>query len=368
MGISAPTRLEVDLGAIVANWRLLAGRAAATRAGARAAAVVKADGYGLGAIAIATALAAAGCDDFFVATLDEALALRAALPQPRIGVLNGLGFAPAAAFVVARLHPVLNDLGQIDAWTAQARARGQSLPALLHVDTGMNRLGLSAAEVASLAATPGRLAGIALVAIMTHLAEAERAGSEQTAAQLARFAAARALLPPAPTSIANSAGIFAAGTASDLARPGAALYGISPCPEAANPMRQVVRLSAQVIGLHSLRAGERVGYEGSWVAERPSRIATVAVGYADGLPRAASNRAGARFDGAVVPLVGRVSMDLSTFDVTDQPGLVPGDWLELIGPDNPPDALARAAGTIGYEILTGLGPRLPRVYLPAAPA
>ena len=365
MGVSTTARLEVDLGAIVANWRLLAARAAAARAGARAAAVVKADGYGLGAIAIATALAAAGCREFFVATLDEGLALRAALPGPAIGVLNGLAGAPAEAFAAARLHPVLNSLSEIDAWARLARARGQAQPALLHIDTGMNRLGLSAAEVARLAAEPARLTGIALAAIMTHLAEAERPETGQTAAQLARFAAARALLPAAPDSIANSAGLFATDTGSDLARPGAALYGVTPRPDAANPMRQVVRLSARVIGLRTLSPGERVGYEGSWVAGRPSRIATVAVGYADGLPRSTSNRASARFDGAVVPLVGRVSMDLSTFDVTDQPGLGPGDWLELIGPDNPPDALARAAGTIGYEILTGLGPRLPRIHLPA---
>ena len=355
--MTAPTRLEIDLGALAANWRMLAARAPG-----RTAAVVKADGYGLGAAQVGAALARAGCGDFFVATLDEAVALRAVLPDADIAVLNGLASAPADAFLDHRLLPVLNTLGEIAAWGACAARHGHAVPAFLHVDTGMNRLGLSAAEVATLRAAPERLAGVSIACLMTHLAAAEWPDDPSNAAQLARFADARAALPAAPTSIANSSGMFLDGAGSDLARPGAALYGLNPRPDRPNPMRPVVRLMAQVIALRDVPAGALVGYNGSWAAARPSRIATVAVGYADGFPRSLSNRSAARFDGRAVPLVGRVSMDLTTYDVTDHPGLVLGDWLELIGPHCPPDALAAAAGTIGYEILTSLGARYPRTY------
>jgi alanine racemase len=182
--------------------------------------------------------------------------------------------------------------------------------------------------------------------------------------QRQRFAAACARLPAAPRSFANSSGLFLGpGHASDLARPGAALYGVNPNPGRPNPMRPVVRLRARVLQLRSLQPDESVGYNGQWIAGRPSRIATVSVGYADGFPRALTNRATAYFDDRPVPLVGRVSMDLSTFDVTDLPGLTQGDWLDLIGPHNPVDALAEQAGTNGYEILTSLGRRYPRIYL-----
>jgi alanine racemase len=227
----------------------------------------------------------------------------------------------------------------------------------------MNRLGLDARELAALAADKSLLQGITLLYVMTHLAAAEIPGDPQNAQQLQAFAAARAMLPPAPASLANSSGLFLGSAfASDLARPGAALYGINPTPAAANPMRLAVRLRAQVLQVRDIAPGAGVGYNAAWRARRRTRIATLGVGYADGWSRALSTGSAAIFDGAPVPLVGRVSMDLTTYDVTDHPALVAGSWLELLGPSMPPEAVAAAAGTNGYEILTSLGRRYRRDY------
>ena len=352
---AGPCRLEIDLGAIAANWRSLGP--------APVAAVVKADGYGLGAIPVAARLYAEGARHFFVAHPAEALSIRDTVPGAMLAVLNGLWPGLAPLFAEHAITPVLGSLAEIAAWAAQARSMGRPLPALLHVDTGMNRLGLDGRELDILAADPALLDGITLRYVMTHLVSAERPDDPINEVQRARFAAARARLPPAPSSFANSSGLFLGpGFASDLARPGAALYGVNPTPGRPNPMRPAVRLRAQVLQLRDIPAGEGVGYNGLWVAPRPSRIATISVGYADGFHRALSNRAIAYFDDQPVPLVGRVSMDLSTFDVTGVPRLQPGDWLDLIGPHNGVDQLAAAAGTNGYEILTALGRRYPRHY------
>jgi alanine racemase len=350
-----PTRLEIDRGAVAANWLAL-------RRGPTGAAV-KADAYGLGAREIAPALYGAGCRHFFTAHPSEALAIRTLLPGAMLAVLNGLWPGCEAVFTANDLTPVLGTLDEIDRWTAHARTLGQPLPAILHVDTGMNRLGLDASEMDALAADHGRLAGLTLRYVMTHLVSAECPDDPVNEQQRARFAAACARLPPAPRSFANSSGLFLGpGYESDLARPGAALYGINPTPGRPNPMRPVVRLRARVLRLRDVPAGDSVGYNGQWVAARPSRIATVSVGYADGYLRSLTNRAVAFFDEQPVPLVGRVSMDLSTFDVTDAPRLRPGDWLDLIGPGGV-DALADLAGTNGYEVLTSLGCRYQRIYL-----
>ena len=349
-----PTLLEIDVAAIVANWRALCRGPTA--------AVVKADGYGLGAAAIVPALHAAGCRHFFTAHPAEALAIRPLLPGAMLAVLNGLWPGLEAEFAANDLTPVLGGLDEIDRWTAHARAAGRTLPAILHVDTGMNRLGLAPLEVDALAANPGRLDGLELRYVMTHLVSAECPDDPLNEQQRRRFAAACARLPPAPRSLANSSGLFLGpGFASDLARPGAALYGINPTPGRPNPQRPVVRLRARVLAVRDVAAGEGVGYNAQWAAARPSRIATVSVGYADGFLRALTNRAVAFFDGRPVPLVGRVSMDLSTFDATGEPGLHPGAWLDLLGPGGV-DALAEQAGTNGYEILTSLGPRYVRRY------
>jgi alanine racemase len=350
--------LTVDPDAIAANWRLLA----ATH-GAPTAAVVKADAYGLGAAVVAPRLLAEGARHFFVAQLCEALTLRPHLPGAMIGVLNGFYEAEADAYTAHDLTPCLGSLPEIAAYQALAARLGRKLPALLHIDTGMSRLGLSAAELAALAGDPTHLAGIDWRYAMTHFVSAERAGDSLNATQTARFAAACACLPPMPRSLANSSGIFLGAAArSDLARPGAALYGINPTPGCPNPMRPTMRLTAPVLQVRDIAPGDPVGYNASWVARRATRVATVALGYADGYHRAAAahGEAAADFDGARVPLIGRISMDLLTFDATDHPALCPGSRLEIIGPAVPPDEVAAWAGTNGYEVLTSLGTRCRR--------
>ena len=323
--------------------------------------MLKADAYGTGAPQAAVALHAAGCRHFFTAHLSEALAIRRLVPDSLLGVLNGMVPGAEADYVAHDVVPVLGSLADIARWRQEAARLGRKLPALLHVDTGMHRLGLEPAEVDILADEPARLAGIELRYVMTHLAAADEPGDPINAEQLRRFALARAKLPQVPTSIANSAGLYSGETfRSDLARPGAALYGIDPVPGAT--MRPVARLTARVLQVRQVGVGESVGYNTTWVAARPSRIAVLGVGYADGFPRALSNRGAARFDGTTLPLVGRVSMDLTTYDVTDHPGVGPGDWLELLGPDRPLAQVAAEAGASPYEILTRLGHRYARVW------
>jgi alanine racemase len=359
---AATARLEIDLGAIVANWRILCQHHPA----GPVAGVVKADAYGLGAAAVAPALHEAGCGNFFVALLDEAMAIRDRVPGAMLAVLGGPQPGSEPDYVGNGITPVLNSLAEIDAWSATARKAGHVLPAILHVDTGMSRLGLGPRELAAIQQDRGRLTGIELRYIMTHLVAAECPDEPVNEAQCRRFGAACAGLPAAPTSFANSSGIFlGAAWSSDLARPGAALYGINPTPGQPNPMHLPVRLTARVLSVRDVQPGESVGYNATWRAARPSRIATVGIGYADGWHRALSGRGRAFFDGTPVPLVGRISMDLTTFDVTGHPAVQPGGWLELLGPAQTPDDVAIAAGTNGYEVLTSLGRRFHRVYRPA---
>ncbi len=342
--------LIVDVGAVVANWRVLS----AVHSTGAVAGVVKADAYGLGAARIVPALWAAGCRHFFVAHFSEALAIRPLVPDAMVAVLNGMERGSEGDYIAHGITPVLGSLASVARWSG---------PAILHIDTGMNRLGLDARELAVLADDPRLLAGIKLRYVMTHLVSSEVPDDPDNTRQRTAFAAACARLPAAPRSFANSSGIFlGADFASDLARPGAALYGINPTPGRPNPMRHVVTLRAPVLQVREIPAGATVGYNATWRAARPSRIATVSVGYADGWPRALSNRGHAIFDGRPVPLVGRVSMDLTTYDITDFPQIAAGALLELIGPDQPADAIAEAAGTNGYEILTSLGARYARTY------
>ncbi|WP_158045278.1 alanine racemase [Skermanella pratensis] len=359
---SAGAVLTVDLDAIRANYRLLRDRLG----GVPCAGVVKADAYGLGAAKVAPALAAEGCRHFFVAHIDEAIALRPHLPEGAcLFVLHGVMPGAEADCIAHRITPVLNSLPQIDAWTGLSRSLGRRLPAIVQVDTGMSRLGLSAREMELLAADPSRLDGIDLRFVMSHLACAEQQGHELNAEQLARFRASRARLPAAPGCFANSSGIFLGPDYHfDLARPGAALYGVAPIAGAPNPMQGVVRLQGRVIQVRDIEAGARVGYGGRWTAPGPARIATVSVGYADGYLRSLGNR-GAAWRGATrLPVVGVVSMDTVTLDVSALGDLTldPGSVVDLIGEHNPVDAVAEAAGTIGYEILTSLGGRYFRRY------
>jgi len=349
--------LEIDLGAIVANWRLLAQKAAP----AACAAVVKANGYGLGAARVARALSAAGCTRFFVATLDEGIALRKALgPTAEIAVFNGPMPGAASEFAAAQLTPVLNDPGQIDAWAALP-SEDRPRP-LVHVDTGMSRLGLSAAEFAD---SITRIKKLDAAGLISHLACADTPTHPHNATQRERFLAARQLLPHLKASLAASSGIFlGAEFHFDEVRPGAALYGVNPVPGSVNPMRPVVRLAAKIIQLRKIDSGEAVGYGAAHVMDKPGMLATAAIGYADGWPRSLSHRGCGWLAGKRVPLLGRISMDLATFDVSDVPPseLYPGNMIELIGAHYGVDDAAADAGTIGYEILTALGARYHRVY------
>lgn len=348
--------LTVDLGALAENWR----RLAALAAPARCAAVVKANAYGLGLAECAPALWAAGAELFCVAHLDEGIALRATLPEAEILILHGPFPRTEAEFRERRLTPVLNDFGQLESWRATGGGR-----AALHLDSGLNRLGLGAREADLLAAEPERLAGVQLAAVISHLVAAEDADDPTNEAQRARFAASLADLPPARASLANSSGIFLGPHFHfDFVRAGAALYGVNPTPGRPNPMREVARLQGKILSVRDIGAGEHVGYGAAYTAEKPRRIATVATGYADGYVRALGNRAKAGLGGRLVPVVGRVSMDLLTLDVTGAPegAARPGALVDLIGGAVPIDDVAAEAGTIAYELLTRLGSRFHRVY------
>ena len=354
--------LTVDLAAIVANWRLLRDRRVSRETGA----VVKGNGYGLGASPVAAALYDAGCRTFFVATPNEAFDLRDAMPDARLVVLGGLFAGAEADFAHRGIVPALGSLTEIETWSRLARHLECALPAFLHFDTGMARTGLDAHELARLTGDHGMLTGLSAVCAMSHLAVAEARDDPLNRAQLERFTAGMARLPPMQASLANSSGMFLGPEFGfDIARPGAALYGVNPTPGRPNPMRTVATLRARVLTVREIPAGASVGYSATWIADGPRRIATIGVGYADGWHRSRSNTGFAYFDGTPVPLVGRVSMDLTTYDVTDRPAVQPGGWLELLGPHCPVDDAARDAGTIGYEVLTALGSRLHRIYSPA---
>jgi alanine racemase len=355
--------LSIDIDAVTANWRALSAR---MRSGARCAAVVKADAYGLGADKIAPALLAAGCRRFVVATIDEGIALRPLLGDAEILVLGGPFPGTEAEFLAHDLLPVLNSPEQVADWVAFCRAQGQRLPAVLHVDTGMARLGLSQAEAIALAADRRALDAFTLVLVMSHLACADTPEHELNALQLARFNAARALFPDVPGSLSASSGIFL-GTDwhADWTRPGAALYGIQPTAEGPNPMTPVVRLQGRVIRVRDVDAGDTVGYGATYRRSDKGRLAIVAAGYADGLFRSLGNRGCGHLGESRVPLVGRVSMDLVIFDVTGIPAAQahPGALIDLIGPSHSIDDIARDASTIGYEVLTALSRRYHRVHL-----
>jgi alanine racemase len=352
-----PATLRIDLDALARNYRMLRERAAP----AECAAVVKADAYGLGVERVVRRLLREECRHFFVATVAEARELRAIASSVEIGVFEGALAGSVDMLVGLRARPVLNTLEQVERWRGRGRA-------LLHLDTGMNRLGLSAGDVAALVVRRDVVADLELDFVMTHLACADDAEHPLNAEQLARFEQLRSRLPPAPTSIGNSAGtLLDAAHRGDLARPGIALYGGNPFHDRANPMEPVVTLTAPVLQLRDLGEPATVGYGATYAARPPARIAVVGIGYADGYPRSLSNCGTAAVHGRRVPVVGRVSMDLITIDVGSlgRDFVRVGDAVELIGPTVGVDEVAAVAGTISYEILTGMGRRLARVYVEA---
>jgi alanine racemase len=353
----SPGVLVVDLDALARNFR----RMQAAAGSAECAAVVKADAYGLGLAPVAARLALEGCRRFFVATVGEGCELRRLLSDAVIYVLEGAPDGADAALRSARLTPVLNSLAQVEGW-----ANGGGGPAVLHVDTGMSRLGFDVREVETLAAEPARLAGIDVEYVMTHLACADQPSHALNAEQLRRFERLRRMLPAAPTSIGASAGIFLGGAhRGDLVRAGIGLYGGNPFADRASPVEPVVTMRARIVQVRDVSEPGTVGYGATHDVAPPCRLAVCALGYADGYPRAVGNRCDASFDGRRVPVVGRVSMDLTCVDVSSVPAAAirAGDYVDLIGGAVSLDEVAAAAGTIGYEILTRLGARLERRYL-----
>jgi len=358
-------RLTVRLGAIETNYRRLQRLAAP----AAVAGVVKADGYGVGACQATKALAAAGCDTFFVARLEEGVRIRPLVPKARIFVLDGAQVESIPALIANNLTPVLNSLSEIAAWSAAAGAARTQYDAVIHIDTGMSRLGLPADELATLASESNtRLAHLRIVLVMSHLACADAPRAEMNRRQLSRFREALTLLPAAPASFASTGGILLGRDyLFDLVRPGIGLYGGNP-HEGQNPFAVVARLTGRIVQLHRAVTGDTVGYGATWHIDRPAQLATVALGYADGMIRALSSRGFGAISGYRAPIAGRVSMDLTTFDVSEVPPelLQVGTEVEFFGDDISLEEAAEWAGTANYEILTGIAPRVIRHYEAAA--
>jgi alanine racemase len=360
-------RLTVRLGAIQANYRLcqrLAGPAAVSG-------VVKADAYGCGLVPVAKALGEAGCDTYFVARLEEGIALRKAQPAARIFVLDGAAPDTVPALIGNALTPVLNSLAEIAGWAAAAGAVMRELEAAVHIDTGMSRLGLPAEELSLLSKEwKKRLDGIRVVLWMSHLACADEPEAKMNSVQLDRFRTALAMLPPGPASFASSGGVLLGKEyAFDMVRPGIGLYGGNVQHAPSNPFSVAAVLEARVLQLRRIDSGTSVGYGASFRAKRPTVLATVALGYADGLMRAIGNRGHAAIAGFRAPIAGRVSMDLTTLDVTDIPAdrLSTDGYAEFFGDTIALEEVAAAADTAAYEILTSLTPRVPRHYEGASP-
>jgi alanine racemase len=362
--------LTIKLGALRANWARMNREAR----DAECAAVVKADGYGLGLEQLATALRAEGCRTFFVATLDEGRRLRMVDPATTIYILDGLLPGAAPHYAGFDLRPCLGSLGEIEEWAMFCKISGRKLHAAIHVDTGMNRLGLDMSEVPSLTAKPGPLDQFTLALLMSHLACGDSQAHPLNALQRERFEAVRKLFPGVPASLSNSAGVFLGpGFHYDLVRPGIGLYGGRAFDGKPNPFDWVVKLEARILNVRNVSKGASVGYGASFMAERDMRVATIAVGYADGFLRALSSRPNeaqtlGHIAGHAVPVVGRVSMDVAAVDVTDVPPIEAqrGGWVEVLGARTTIDDLTDRAGTIGYELLTRLGRRVLRVYTEAA--
>jgi alanine racemase len=369
----ASATLAIDLPALRANYATLAAASAPAACGA----AVKAGAYGLGMLPVSSALWEAGCRSFFVALPGEGAALRVALPEAEIVVLDGLLPGSGDVCVANRLVPALASIEEAEEYARHARALERRLPAAIHADTGLNRLGMSQAEWQQLARRGDILGALDVTLLVSHLACADEPGHAMNDRQREAFAAVQALFPGVRSSLANSPGTLSAGYACDLVRPGIALYGGNPFSNRSNPMRPVVRLYATTLQVRDVPAGDSVGYNATWTARRPSRIAILGAGYADGMPRALSSKplhdgadmtaaeaALVYIGGQFAPVAGRVSMDLMAIDVTDvDPALVRrGTRAELIGDHVTLDDIARWSGTTPYEILTRLGSRFARLY------
>jgi alanine racemase len=357
--------LTIDLGAIEANWKKLAGMTVPVEC----AAVVKGDGYGCGLEPVTARLLKAGCRTFFVADVGEGKRVRNVARDATIYVLNGVLPNTGRALADAKLRPVINSPTELAEWDTFVATNNWQGGAALHIDTGMNRLGLTVEEGVAIA-TRAKSETHGFTLLMSHFACADQPDHPMNDQQIRLFRELRILYRGIPSSLANSSGIFLGGTVHcDLVRPGAALYGANPTPGRKNPMRPVVELKGRIIQVRHAKKGETIGYGAAFTTQRPSRLAIVAVGYADGYARAAGAAKGKPPADVVIagkrcPLVGRISMDLMAADVSDLPegSARRGDLATLIGGELGVDEVGAAIGTIGYEVLTSLGRRYHRNY------
>jgi alanine racemase len=358
--------LTIDLAAIAANWKRLSGMTVPVECSA----VVKADAYGCGIEHVVPALKKAGCRTFFVADLAEGRRVRACAPDATIYVLNGLMPNTAGAFAASGLRPVISSTTELAEWDAFVASTDWHGGAALHVDTGMNRLGLTPEEAVAVAPRL-QAEGHGIKLLMSHLACADTPDHPMNDRQIRLFRELRIPFRGVASSLVNSAGIFLGGSAHcDLVRPGIALYGGNPIPGQKNGLRPVIELKGRITQVREIKKGDAVGYGATWIAARPTRLAVIAVGYGDGYFRAAGAAKGKAPANVIIarklcPLIGRISMDLLAVDVTDLPAGVArrGELATLIGDNIGIDQLAAASGTIGYEILTNLGRRYHRNYL-----
>ncbi|MGH1402727.1 MAG: alanine racemase [Alphaproteobacteria bacterium] len=360
-------RLTIDLAALSDNYRMLSQKIGPS---CEASAVVKANGYGLGVERIAPALYHAGARSFFVATVEEGEVLRNALPKGDIYILNGFSTHERKLYHQYQLSPVLNSLYDIEQYARFSSDMEKTLPALIHVDTGMNRLGLEQPEVEFIGRDPAILDGIDVQYVMSHFCSSEQPSNPSNRRQYDLFHRLCQKLEAGKTafkkSICNSGGIFADDTYHlDLVRPGIALYGGNPSDEDVNPMSQLVSLDVPILQIKSVKSGDFCGYNETYRFDKNSRIAILSIGYADGVSRYLSNQGALYYKGYNLPIRGRVSMDLIICDLSgvaecDMPAI--GDMVEVLGGHQTIDDLAQSAGTIPYEILTSLGDRYARLY------
>ncbi len=348
-------RLTIDLDAVRKNYLFLQNK---VRKGCEVSAVVKANAYGLGVEAVSQTLHESGCKTFFVATLNEAIELRSFLGrEPAIAMLNGYQIKNASLYRENDITPVLNDLSEIQ----NLKNTQNDLPAMIHIDTAMNRLGMNADDI-----TPEIISNLNIKTIMSHFMSSEDNQTDLNAVQASRFEKLASQFPNIPKSLCNSSGIFLdASYHYQLVRPGMALYGLNPTPYAENPMQPVISLDAEILQIHTVKKGETAGYNATYCFEQDSTLAIVDIGYADGIFRSLSNAGSLYWNGIKCPIRGRVSMDLTIVDLCDVPENQrpkKGDHLEVIGLNQSADDLARDAGTIGYEVLTSLSRRHQRIH------
>ena len=349
-------RLVIDLAAIQRNYAKLQTLAGDAEVGA----VIKADAYGLGVQKIVPALSQAGCQNFYAANASEGVQIRQALAGQNANIFSFSGFWPDDLNELRQhaLYPVICELSQLE----NLRDIAPDMPFAIQFDTGMNRLGLEADETEILTSNPDLLDGLKVKQIISHLACADERDHPMNARQLSAFSKIRSVFPKIPASFSNSAAsLLGTDFHYDILRPGIALFGGNPAPENPNPFEPAIHIEAPILQIRDLKPGDMVGYGASWKADRKLRLATLALGYADGIMRSCQQGGFGRIGKTKTPIVGRISMDMLTVDISDiDHDIQLGDRVTFLGPDL--DGLADKAQTISYELLVRLGPRLQRVY------